>query len=203
MFCYNCGKELNEGDLFCGSCGSDQSNFNNRADSHPSNKLAISPFGSIDADTRIDYPQELGCRFNNAAIIFDNIVYAQSQLETHVLNLKVANLTRKRKDIQEASKGIEYWTDYKNSFLTDEFCDALSLVPEKYRTASAFHAFADYFTNGRANSFKEAFNLYEVESRQAAMQYTQLQQLQSQQKANKQLRNLQILEIAGFFIRRR
>lgn len=64
----------------------------------------------------------------------------------------------------------------RKQLLTDSFWETIEIVPESYRYSFAMNTIAGYFENGRADSMKEALNLFETEKHQWRMEEIQIQQ---------------------------
>ncbi|MEJ2884587.1 hypothetical protein [Pedobacter sp. GR22-6] len=83
--------------------------------------------------------------------------------------------------IQHAGPLVEHLSAQMNVLV--ETLDSFSMLPEKYRTLQAVNAIRSYLLNKRAESLKEAINLYEEE----VFRHSQIQRQQFQIQQNHQM----------------
>ena len=86
----------------------------------------------------------------------------QRQLVTEVLSMR-----RERLRINIERKKYLY---------SKEFGETLALIPDCYKYSYAMNTFANYFETGRAETMKEAFNLFEVENYRWRIEKIQMEQ---------------------------
>lgn len=78
--------------------------------------------------------------------------------------------------IPAKEEALKFKISRRNELLTDDFLNTIELIPRNYRYSFAMNTIAGYFENGRAESMKEALNLFEVEKHQWRMEEIQIQQ---------------------------
>ena len=84
-----------------------------------------------------------------------------------VISFMVLNKIRgPQKDIEKKERLEEEYEKIENEIAEEigaEYWNATKIIPEKYLYADCVYALHDYLINGRADSLKEAINLYEEE----------------------------------------
>lgn len=93
----------------------------------------------------------------------------------------VFNYTGRKVAIQQAALQADQLSAQMN--VLAEKLDSFSVLPEKYRTLQAVNAIRSYLLNKRADSLKEAINLYEEE----VFRHNQIQGQQFQIQQNHQM----------------
>jgi len=93
----------------------------------------------------------------------------------------VFNYTGRKVAIQQAGLQVDQLSAQMN--VLAEKLDSFSMLPEKYRTLQAVNAIGSYLLNKRADSLKEAINLYEDE----VFRHNQIQGQQFQIQQNHQM----------------
>ncbi|SHI28660.1 zinc-ribbon domain-containing protein [Butyrivibrio fibrisolvens DSM 3071] len=210
MYCTKCGNQMDDDQKYCGNCGSElESSSNNEStiiksrnyaqsstmnnDSSELNNLIHALEVSLPIYKKIDeYSQEENRIANNTIptwgsvilgiagfiigliILGPNNIYA---LAFAVLPPSIAKKYRKTKNDRKISAIKEESTQY----IKNNYCEELLVLPDDYRYYIAAEYIYKCLVEGRADSLKEALNLF-VEQKDRWVQQQMTQQITDMQR---------------------
>ena len=198
MFCVNCGKKFNDGTSFCPECGfSQNSNISTVNTSYTvpvtDDRSVLLEYmnGSFDVMTSIKNQELLieehetkvekfkkksrKCCIIPFVITFSVIALFFEPLQTQILQnalliigivLGILYILSNRKKVRQLKDKISECNEIIEDLKKDS---AIAWLPYDYRDSTAFAYIFQYVQNFRANSLKEAINLYETEKHQARL----------------------------------
>lgn len=104
-------------------------------------------------------------------------------------SVKIEKKEKLKSQIQKYEYDLQINTDILNKVIEDNY-EALCSVPEKYRYIHAISAMLDYLNTMRAETLKEAINLYEEEMHRMRMEMSQQQLLAIQNEQQRTLNSI-------------